>query len=81
MSILAVQFLRGSEEAATEFTYTEFRAQLRADNIHEVKVIEGRAIEGQLRAPVVREGGETVEFKTMLPGDIDEALLSEMEEK
>jgi cell division protease FtsH len=81
MSILAVQFVRGSEEAATEFTYTEFREQLRADNIHEVTVIEGRAIEGQLRAPVVRDGGETVEFTTMLPGDIDEALLSEMEDK
>jgi cell division protease FtsH len=81
MSILAVQFVRGSDEADTEFTYTEFREQLRADNIHEVTVIEGKAIEGQLRAPVVREGRETVEFTTMLPGEIDDALLAEMEDK
>jgi cell division protease FtsH len=81
MSILAVQFVRGSEEAATEFTYTEFREQLRADNIHEVTVIEGKGVEGQLRAPIVREGRETVEFNTMLPGEIDEALLSEMEDR
>ncbi len=81
MSILAVQFVRGSEEAASEFSYSEFRDELRSDNIHEVTVIEGKVIEGQLRSPVVREGGEAVEFTTTLPGTIEEDLLSQLEEQ
>jgi len=83
MSILAVQFVRGSEEEAAEFTYTEFRRQLRDDNIHQVTVIKGQSVEGELRAPVARDGQENpaTEFTTILPGPIEETLIAEMEEK
>ena len=39
MVVLLVQLTTGQEEAATEFTYTEFRTQLDADNILEVTVV------------------------------------------
>ena len=77
MSVLAVQFVRGQEEAATGFTYTEFRQQLDADNIHKVTVIDQRRVVGELRSPVTRDGQDRVSFQTALPGD----LSPELEEK
>jgi cell division protease FtsH len=74
MSVLAVQFVRGQEEGATDFTYTEFRQQLDADNIHKVTVIDQRRVTGELRAPVSRDGQDRVSFQTALPGDLSPAL-------
>ena len=75
MSILAVQFVRGDrEEPAAEFTYTEFRQQLEADNIHQVTVIDQRRVTGELRAPVARNGQEMVGFETTLPGQLSPEL-------
>jgi len=81
MSILAIQFVQGEGETSSEFTYTEFREQLSRDNIHEVTIVDGRRVEGELRAPVTRDGQETVRFESTLPGEISESLLSQLEEK
>ena len=78
MSVLAVQFVRGQEEGATDFTYTEFRQQLDADNIHKVTVIDQRRVVGELRAPVTRDGQDRVSFQTALPGDLSPALEEKM---
>ncbi len=80
MAALLVQLMRGQEQAAIEFTYTEFRTQLDADNILEVTVVESRRIEGELRAPRMEEGREFQNFTTMLPGEITAELLADMEQ-
>ncbi len=80
MFVLAIQFVRGQDNAKVEFSYTEFHKQLEAGNIHEVTVMD-RKIEGELKAPVVREGQDMVAFKTMLPGDMTDGLLKELEAK
>ena len=80
MAALLVQLMRGQEDAAIEFTYTEFRTQLDADNILEVTVVESRRIEGELRAPRMEEGREFQKFTTMLPGEISAELLADLEQ-
>ena len=81
MAALLVQLMRGPEDAVIEFTYTEFRAQLDADNILEVTVVESRRIEGELRAPRIEEGSEFQNFVTMLPGEISNELLADLEQQ
>jgi len=81
MSILAVQFVRGQDQQTADFTYTEFRRQLDQGNVHEVTVIEGRRVTGELRSPVNRNGQDMPRFETTLPGEINESLLTELEEK
>ncbi len=81
MAVLLLQLMRGQEEAAIEFTYTEFREQLDADNIVEVTVIESRTVEGELRAPRMEEGREFQNFITMLPGEISAELLADLEQQ
>ena len=80
MAALLVQLMRGQEDAMIEFTYTEFRTQLDADNILEVTVVESRRIEGELRAPRIEEGSEFQNFVTMLPGEISDQLLADLEQ-
>src|SRR6185295_12122312 len=77
MAILAVQFVRGQENPSADFTYTEFRQQLSSNNVHKVTVVDQRKILGELRAPVSRNGHETAQFQTTLPGD----LSPDLEEK
>jgi len=80
MTALAFQFMRGQEQGAIEFSYTEFKGQLDADNILEVTIVESRMIEGELRAPRIEEGQEFQEFTVMLPGEITAELLAELEQ-
>ena len=80
MAALLVQLMRGQEDAVIEFTYTEFRAQLDADNILDVTVVESKRIEGELRAPRIEEGNEFQNFVTMLPGEISDELLADLEQ-
>ena len=80
VAALLVQVTRGQEDAAIEFTYTEFRTQLDAGNILEVTVVESRRIEGELRAPRMEEGREFQNFITMLPGEITAELLADLEQ-
>ncbi len=77
MVFLALQLVRGQEERAAAFTYTEFREQLENDNLHKVTVIEQRRMTGELRAPVMWQGQEMVTFETTLPGE----LSAELEEQ
>ena len=81
LSVVAVQLFRGQEETGAEFSYSQFKEQLQADNIHEVTVVAGRRVEGELRSPVMNEGQETVRFETMLPGEISDELVSRMEDE
>jgi ATP-dependent Zn protease len=81
MVFLMVQLIGGPEDSVTEFTYTEFRAQLDADNIDEVTVVESRLIEGELSNSYIdEENREFQSFMTMLPGEITEELLADLEQ-
>ncbi len=81
MVFVMVQLMVGSEDSVTEFTYTEFRAQLAADNIDEVTVVESKLIEGELSNSYIdEENREFQSFMTMLPGEITEELLADLEQ-
>ena len=77
--LLAIRFVQGQDETVFEITYTEFRAQLRSDNVHEVTVID-RKIEGELRAPTVSQGQEIIRFEVTLPGEMTDGLLEDLEQ-
>ncbi len=81
LSILAMQMFRGPEEASSVISYTQFREQLEAANIDSVLVIQGIRIEGALRSPIMNNGEETVAFRTMLPGEIQESMLDRLDEQ
>jgi cell division protease FtsH len=79
LSLAALSIRRGNDEAAADFTYTEFRQQLRDGNVHEITVRDGQDLSGELRTPIREEGTEFHEFQTMLPGEISEGLLAELD--
>jgi cell division protease FtsH len=81
MAVLLLQVMTGTEEAAIEFTYTEFKTQLEDDNLLEVTVVDSRRIEGELRSPHIEDSREFQHFVTMLPGEISPELLAEMEQR
>ena len=78
MSVLAVNFVRDQENPSADFTYTEFRQQLDANNVHKVTVVDQRRIVGELRAPVARNGQEMVAFETTLPGELSAELETKL---
>jgi cell division protease FtsH len=77
-SILVIQFVQGRQEAMAEFTYTELLSQLESGNIHSVTVYEGRRIEGQLVAPVVRDGQDLINFEVILPVENDPYIMEQL---
>lgn len=81
--IMALVFLFWNRAAEVEFSYSEFRNELRAGNVEEI-LMRGERLEGAFREPVDREiDGEiiTVErFETYLPVVGDEELLAMTEE-
>ena len=68
--LMGIQFVRNNDSASAEITYTEFRAQLRAGNVHRVTV-KDREIDGELR------DGEV--FELTLPGEITDGLIEDLE--
>ncbi len=79
LPLLMLNFLRGQEELSHELSYTEFRSELTQGNIHSVTVVEQVLVKGELRMPITRDGRETAQFETVLPGEISDVLLAEME--
>jgi len=76
--ILNVISPRGQE--AAELLYTDFARQLRDGNVARVTVVDGRKIEGELRAPVVQDQKQVREFWTQLPMANDPQILRNLEE-
>jgi cell division protease FtsH len=81
LSIIAMQMFRTQDEGSTELTYSQFKQQLEAANIDSVSVVQGYRVEGELKAPLNVDGEDSVRFRTMLPGEIQESLLARMEEQ
>ncbi len=78
MSVFAVQFVRGQDQSSASLSYSEFLQQLEHDNINKVTVVEGHRVEGELKAPIAKGGQQVVNFKTILPGEISQDLVSRM---
>jgi len=78
---LAIYELMGTtREVEKELTYTEFSQQLASDNISSVTIIEGRRIEGVLKTPLQERGQSASSFKTLLPTEATEELLTRFEQ-
>jgi len=81
MTVVLLQIMGRDEETFSEFSYTEYNEQLAAGNINDVTVVNGRQVEGELRAPILKEGVETIRFRAMLPGEITENQIARLEEQ
>src|SRR5574338_1132906 len=63
-----------------EFAYTAFQAQLDAGNVQNVIFIDGRRIEGEVKAPVRQDDGRTARgFSVLLPIKDSEQFLARLE--
>jgi len=78
MFVVALQLVRGERKTAADFNYTEFQAQLAAGNVHKV-TFKGRKLEGELRAPVQREGQDLTEFAVTLPPGAEDSLVPQLQ--
>ncbi|MBT8337208.1 MAG: ATP-dependent zinc metalloprotease FtsH [Gemmatimonadetes bacterium] len=78
MSIFALRFVQGQDETRVELAYTEFRDQLENGNVDEVTFIQ-LDLEGELRAPITREGRQYTTFTSILPNGSQESLLEQLE--
>ena len=81
--LLIYQVASPRKREVSELHYSVFRGQLRDNNIESVTIIDGKRVEGKLRAPVPVQGGRTVkEFWTLLPfKDNADPVLAELEAK
>ena len=77
--LLILQLFSPGSNSGVEFTFTEFREQLSSGNVREVTVIESRSVEGELRTPMNRDGEDMSRFVTMLPGEITDGLIDELQ--
>src|SRR3990172_8239974 len=80
MFVVALQLVRGPAESAAAFNYSEFLAQLEAGNLHKVTFKGATTLEGELRAPVQREGQDFIRFTLTLPPGAEEGLAARLRE-
>src|SRR5690606_42025821 len=77
MLLLAIQIVRGQDELAANFTYTEFREYVSEGRVFKV-TFKDRVVEGELNSPVTRDGQEVGHYETRLPWDLRDALPGDM---
>jgi cell division protease FtsH len=78
--LVLIQMMGRQEQPHEELEYTAFSQELERGNVLRVEVVEGKVIEGQLRAPIAHERGEITHFRTTLPVRDSEALIGRLEE-
>ena len=78
--LLIINVFSPRRQDSAELPYMpDFRQQLDAGNVQEVKIIEGQKIEGTLRVPISRDNKTVREFRTHLPIANSEAILNEIQ--
>jgi len=78
--MIIIQMLGSGRRDVQKLDYTEFVRELEQDNVLKVTVIDGKEIEGELRAPVVGTSPDAcTEFWTKLPVWHSEDLLKRLE--
>ena len=75
------QVMDTSRQLEKELTYSEFKAQLDADNVMKITISEGVRVEGELRRPLQENGMEIANFNTLLPTEASQELLDRLEER
>lgn len=78
MSIFAVRFVQGQDEALVALDYTEFLDQLDNGNVHAVTFIQPIDLKGELQAPITRDGQQYTEFSTIIINGSQESLLEDL---
>jgi cell division protease FtsH len=78
--LIIIQLLGSGRRNVQELTYTELLHELEQGNVLKVSVIDGKEIEGELRAPIGSAGQTTREFWTQLPVWHSEDLLKRLED-
>jgi hypothetical protein len=56
-----------TSEPGEKLDYSQFSRELERGNVERVVIVEGRRMEGELRAPIAGEQGEVSRFSTDLP--------------
>ena len=77
--IAILQLMDSSRRQQEVLTYTEFRAQVRESNVQSVDIRDGLRLEGQLNRPLQRNESQINRFQTLLPAEISQELLDELE--
>jgi cell division protease FtsH len=77
--LIIIQLVGTSRREVQELSYTEFMNELDDGNVLKVSVIEGKELEGELRAPIGTAGEAASEFWTKLPIWHSEELLKRLE--
>ncbi len=75
------QVMDTSRQVEKDLTYSEFRAQLAADNVVRITITEGVKVEGELRRALQESGVDIDQFKTLLPTEASQDLLDQLEAK
>jgi cell division protease FtsH len=76
--VMIIQLVGSGRKETQELSYTDFMRELEQGNVLKVSVIEGKQVEGELRAPI---GGQTTrEFWTKLPVWHSEEFLTRLED-
>ncbi|PEN09373.1 cell division protein FtsH [Longimonas halophila] len=82
--LLAWSYFGGGRAAGPEISYSEFRTQLRANNVERVEVVgdemSGALKESAMRATAQGDSTQYQEFVTYMPSFGDDRLMEEMEE-
>ena len=79
--LLFMQIFGSGSGAGAELTYTEYREQLAAGNVREVTIVESRTVEGELITPLSRDGENMSRFVSMLPGEITDGQIEELQSR
>jgi cell division protease FtsH len=69
-----------SGEVGEQLEYSQFSRELERGNVERVVLVEGRRMEGELRAPIPGEQGQVTRFVTDLPVHHSENLIQRLEE-
>jgi cell division protease FtsH len=78
MLLFAIQVVGGQDDPVATLTYSDFTRHVSADRVDEV-TFRDRAVTGSFKQPVRVEDRDFVRFRTMVPGDVSDRLLQELE--
>ncbi len=68
-----------SQKAPSEFSYTDFTAQLDAHNVASVEIVDGKDVHGEFRSSVVVDQEPVKSFSVLLPVANSEAIIDRMQ--
>ena len=77
--LIIIQILGSGRKDLQELGYTEFIQELDEGNVLKVTVVDGKEIEGELRAPIGQSGQAARDFTTRLPIWHSEDILDRLE--